>query len=165
VGVSTAPDLVTDVVDIEEALVRIAYLLTRVRRHELIRTSARVPLDRAAAVVLRHLAENDTVRPGEVATSLGVEAPHVTRQVQQLQRLGYVTCGPDDNDRRAQLIRLTPAGRDAADRIREVSRGALEAALAAWSPRDLHQLARLFPRMVDDYLAYAARRESEQGAG
>jgi hypothetical protein len=46
-----------------------------------------------------------------------------------------------------------------------VSRGALEAALAAWSPRDLHQLARLFPRMVDDYLAYAARRESEQGAG
>jgi DNA-binding MarR family transcriptional regulator len=150
----------SEVVVIEEALGRIAYLLTRARRHELIKTAAAVPIDRAAAVVLRHLAEVEAIRPSELATVLSVEPPHVTRQVKLLQELGYVACAADTIDRRAQLVRLTPAGRDALDRILQVSRRALQSALGDWTQKELTTMARLFPRMVDDYLAFAAEQEA-----
>jgi DNA-binding MarR family transcriptional regulator len=142
-------------VRIERGLGQIAYLLNRVKRHEWIRSSSGVPVDRAAAVILRRLVEAEPVRPGELAARLEVESPHVTRQVTRLEELGYVERFSDASDGRAQLIRLTPAGHDAAGRIRDASRGALAKALADWSPAELHHLADLFTRMVDDYLAYA----------
>jgi DNA-binding MarR family transcriptional regulator len=148
-----------DVIELERALTRIAYLITRTRRHDRIRMAAGVPLDRAAAVILRQLAESGPARPGELAARLEVEAPHVTRQVQRLRQAGYVDRVPDPNDRRAHLVRLTPAGTAAVDRIREVGRRAMQDALAIWTPQELHQLAMLFHRMVDDFLAYAARDE------
>jgi DNA-binding MarR family transcriptional regulator len=146
-------------VEIERALGAIAYMLTRARRHELIKSAAAVPIDRAAAVVLRHLADAEAIRPSELAVLLSVEAPHVTRQIQRLQKLGYVVSVADSADRRAHLIKLTPSGRAAAERILQVSRQSLQAALEDWTPADLRRLARLFPRMVDDYLAYVAGRE------
>jgi DNA-binding MarR family transcriptional regulator len=86
-----------------------------------------------------------------------VEAPHVTRQVQRLERTGFVTRVPDPHDRRAQRVRLTPAGRDAVDAIRAVSRGFMRAALSDWTSEDLRQLAALNHRMVDDFLSRAER--------
>ena len=144
-----------DVVELERALTRIAYLLTRIKRHDQIRIAAGVPVDRAAVVILRHLAESGGMRPGELAAQLEVEPPHITRQLQRLAKAGYVDRVPDPEDRRAQLIRLTPAGQQAADRIRAVGRQAMQAALTSWTPEDVHQLATLFHRMVDDFLAYA----------
>ena len=105
--------------EILRAITRISYLITRARRHDRVRTVAAVPLDRAAVMVLGQLAEAGPVRPGELAARLGVEAPHVTRQVQRLQQAGYADRAPDPDDRRAQLIKLTPAGKAASDRIRE----------------------------------------------
>jgi DNA-binding MarR family transcriptional regulator len=95
----------------------------------------------------------------ELAAQLEVEAPHITRQVQRLARAGYVERAADPDDRRAQLIRLTPAGRAAARRIRETGRKAMAAALAHWSPEEVHQLTTMFHRLVDDFLAYAAEYE------
>ena len=40
----------------------------------------------------------------------------------------------------------------------------MQAALAHWPPQELHQLATLLHRMVDDFLAYAAAEEREQPA-
>ncbi len=88
-----------------------------------------------------------------------MEASHVTRQVQQLERAGYVTRVPDPDDHRAQRVRLTPAGREVVDRIREASWRGMQMALAQWSPQELQQLATLFHRIVDDFLAYAAEDE------
>ena len=153
-----------DAAEILRAITRIAYLITRARRHDRVRTVAAVPLDRAAAMVLGQLAEAGPVRSGELAARLEVEAPHVTRQVQRLQQAGYVDRVPDPDDRRAQLIRLTPAGRAASDRIREVGISGMQAALAHWSPPELHQLATLLHRMVDDFLAYSAEEERRQPA-
>ena len=96
------------------------------------------------------------MRPGELATRLGVEASHVTRQVQRLQQAGYADGVPDPSDRRAQLIQLTPAGRAAVGRIREAGETGMQAALAHWPPQELHQLSTLLHRMVDDFLAYTA---------
>jgi hypothetical protein len=40
----------------------------------------------------------------------------------------------------------------------------MQAALAHWSPQDLHQLTILLHRMLDDFLAYGAAEESQQQA-
>src|SRR6266704_3226193 len=131
------PGVSADVAELDRALTRIAYLLTRNRRNGL--TAAGVPLDRAAVTVLLELADSGAMRPGELAARLEVEAPHVTRQVQRLEKAGYAARGADPEDRRAQLIQLTPSGAAAAGRIREVGRsgvraqhGAGHASVAFW---------------------------------
>ncbi|MFE3143636.1 MarR family winged helix-turn-helix transcriptional regulator [Streptomyces scopuliridis] len=144
-----------DVIEIERALSRVAYLSSRVRQHDRLMAQAGVSLDRAAVALLRQIADTEPLRPGELAIRLAVEASHVTRQVQQLEKSGYVTRVPDPEDGRAQRIQLTPVGRRVIDRIRDASRRGMQAALADWSPQDLQQLAALFHRMVDDFLGYA----------
>src|ERR1051325_7553750 len=108
-----------ELIEIERALTRITYLSPRARQHDRLMTLAGVPLDRAAVALLRQVADSEPLRPGELAARLGVEASHVTRTVQQLQRSGYVTRVPDPDDRRAKRIELTEAGQQAIDRIRE----------------------------------------------
>ncbi|MEE1802849.1 MarR family winged helix-turn-helix transcriptional regulator [Streptomyces sp. NPDC101062] len=149
----------TDIIEIERALTHISYLTNRVRQHERLMALAGVSLDRAAVALLRAMADSDALRPGELAVRLGVEASHITRQVQQLQKSGYVTRVPDPDDRRAQRVQLTPVGRDAIGRIRDASRRGMEMALEEWSPEELHQLAVLFNRMVDDFLSHAVDEE------
>jgi DNA-binding MarR family transcriptional regulator len=149
-----------EVTEIERALTRITYLSTRARQHERLMTLAGVPLDRAAVALLRQVADSDPLRPGELAARLGVEASHVTRTVQQLQKSGYVTRVPDPQDRRAQRIQLTETGRQAIARIRDAGARGMQLALADWSPEELRQLATLFHRMVDDFLSHAVDDES-----
>ncbi|SOD90802.1 MarR family winged helix-turn-helix transcriptional regulator [Streptomyces sp. Ag109_G2-15] len=156
------PPASPEVIDIERALTRITYLATRARQHERLMALAEVPLDRAAVALLRQIADSEPLRPGELAQRLGVEASHVTRTVQQLQRSGYVTRVPDPDDRRAQRIQLTDAGREAVARIREAGARGMQLALADWQPEELRQLATLFHRMVDDFLTYAVEDESGQ---
>ncbi|MFE0257819.1 MarR family winged helix-turn-helix transcriptional regulator [Streptomyces sp. NPDC059010] len=150
-----------EVVEIERALTRITYLSTRARQHERLMALAGVPLDRAAVALLRQVADSESLRPGELANRLGVEASHVTRTVQQLQKAGYVTRVPDPQDRRAQRIELTEAGRQAIARVRDAGARGMQLALADWTPEELGQLAALFHRMVDDFLAHAIDEDTE----
>ncbi|MER7186354.1 MarR family transcriptional regulator [Streptomyces hyaluromycini] len=156
------PAATPEVVEIERALTRITYLSTRARQHERLMALAGVPLDRAAVALLRQVADSEPLRPGELAQRLGVEASHVTRTVQQLQKSGYVTRVPDPDDRRAQRIELTDAGRAAVDRVRDAGARGMQLALGEWEPEELRQLATLFHRMVDDFLAYAVEDEPGQ---
>ncbi|MGW0212506.1 MarR family winged helix-turn-helix transcriptional regulator, partial [Streptomyces sp. NPDC003233] len=117
-SLSDLPVASPEVIEIERALTRITYLGTRARQHERLMVLAGVPLDRAAVALLRQIADSEALRPGELAQRLGVEASHVTRTVQQLQRAGYVTRVPDPVDRRAQRIQLTDAGRRDLRRLR-----------------------------------------------
>ncbi|WP_416981695.1 MarR family winged helix-turn-helix transcriptional regulator [Streptomyces sp. T028] len=151
-----------EVIEIERALTRITYLSTRARQHDRLMAMAGVPLDRAAVALLRQVADSEPLRPGELAQRLGVEASHVTRTVQQLQRSGYVTRVPDPDDGRAQRIELTDAGREAIDRVRDAGARGMQLALSGWSAEELGQLATLFHRMVDDFLSYAVDEETEQ---
>ncbi|MET9762795.1 MarR family transcriptional regulator [Streptomyces sp. NPDC006372] len=143
-----------DLVEIERALTRITYLAGRSRQHERLMAESGLSLDRAAVAILRHIGENDPMRPGVLAARLSVEASHVTRQLRQLERTGYVIRVPDPADRRAQRVRLTDAGLLAVARLRQVRQRGMEMALAAWSAGDLRQLAVLFRRLVDDFVAH-----------
>ncbi|WP_046508380.1 MarR family winged helix-turn-helix transcriptional regulator [Streptomyces odonnellii] len=154
-----------DTAGIERAFTRIAYLTGRVKQHDRLMAMAGVPLDRAAVALLRQIVESDPLRPGELAARLAVEASHITRQVQHLEKAGYVIRVPDPDDRRAQRIQLTPSGRATVERVREASCRAMQVALAAWSPEDLRQLATLFNRMVDDFITHADAEGHEPAPG
>ncbi|MET7686658.1 MarR family transcriptional regulator [Streptomyces sp. NPDC005483] len=149
------PALSVKVVEIERVLSRITYLAGRARQHERLMAMAGLDLDRAAVTVLRHIAGSDPVRPGVLAVRLSVEASHVTRQLRQLERDGYVVRVADPEDRRARRVQLTDAGLEAVERVREASCRGVELALADWAPDELDQLAVLLRRLVHDFMAYA----------
>jgi DNA-binding MarR family transcriptional regulator len=144
-----------EVAEIEVALTEIAYLAGRARQHERLMAVAGLSLDRSAAAMLRRLAADEPIRAGELANRLAVEASHVTRQIQQLERSGHVTRVPDPEDGRAQLIQLTPLGRAAVERIRLVGCLGMQQALEGWPIEEREKLAVLFRRMVDDFVAHA----------
>jgi DNA-binding MarR family transcriptional regulator len=153
------------VAELEQALSRLAYLLTRARRNELITAAAEVPLDRAAVVVLRQLAAAGPMRSGELADALDVEAPHISRQVQRLEQAGYVRRAADPGDHRARLVELTGSGQAASGRIAGQARQGIADALAHWRPADLHQLATLLHRMLDDFVAHSGGDPQQPSPG
>ncbi|MET9791128.1 MarR family winged helix-turn-helix transcriptional regulator [Streptomyces canus] len=150
----SAAGVSANVVEIEYVLSRMTYVAGRARQHERLMAAAGLDLDRAAVTILRNIAASDPVRPGVLAVRLSVEASHVTRQLRQLERIGYVIRVADPDDRRAQLVQLTDAGLAAVERIREVSRRGVELALADWTPDELERFAMLFRRLVHAFVAH-----------
>ena len=149
----TAPE---DMIELERALTRISHLLTRARQHDRTVLEAGVAIDRASAPLLRVLADApEPMRLGTLADRLAVEAPHVTRQVQRLERTSLVERVPDPDDGRAQRVRITAQGAEAVESVRAVGRRQMAEALADWSEEDRHRLAVLCHRMVDDFLRHA----------
>jgi DNA-binding MarR family transcriptional regulator len=149
----TAPE---DMVELERALTRISHLLTRAKQHDRTIVEAGVALDRASTPLLRVLADaTEPVRLGALAERLGVEAPHVTRQVQRLERTGHLERVPDPDDGRAQRVRISAKGAEVVECVRAVGRRQMAEALAGWSDEDRHNLAVLCHRMVDDFLRHA----------
>jgi DNA-binding MarR family transcriptional regulator len=117
---------------------------------------AGVAVDRASAPLLRVLADApEPVRLGALADRLAVEAPHVTWQVQRLERTGFVERVPDLDDGRAQRVRISARGAEVVECLRAVSRRRMAEALADWSDEDRHNLAVLCHRMADDFLRHA----------
>ncbi|MER7283697.1 MarR family transcriptional regulator [Dactylosporangium sp. NPDC000244] len=89
------------------------------------------------------LAKHGTMRLSELADHLRIAPRSTTEVVDGLQERGMVQRLPDPADRRATLVRLTPAGEDAAGRIK-AERGAQgERFFAALPQRDRAELARI----------------------
>lgn len=99
------------------------------------------------------------LRVGDVARRLRVDLSVASRQVAALADRGYVVRRADEDDRRAQVIAVTPEGRRA---LRESHRRmveALSAALHAWDDADIASLAAGLQRLRDDYT-----RDEEEGS-
>lgn len=54
--------------------------------------------------------EREGKRVGEIATRIGVSLPSASRLCRRLERRGLVASARDEKDRRATVIRLSPAG-------------------------------------------------------
>lgn len=91
---------------------------------------------------LRRRGDAHGTNPKALAASALITSGAMTARLDRLETAGLIERGPDPADRRAILIRLTPAGRERATR-------ALDAVLAA----DRHFLEPLSP---DDHRAVAA---------
>ena len=81
------------------------------------------------------------MRVGDLADAEGVEPPTMTRLLDALGRDALVMRAPDPADRRATLVRATPAGVRSLRRDRARRVGALARDLRTLDPRDLATLA------------------------
>jgi len=136
----------------------VARAMGQVRPHERLLQAAGVRLDRAGVALLHMLdVHGDSVRVTALADLLGVDPPTVTRKIQQLEREGLVSRHADADDRRATLIRLTPAGRETLERVRKARRVWFDKLLEGWDEGDLRVFASMLARF-----AAALERDIEQ---
>lgn len=148
-----APDV--DAIEVE--LGRLARQLERVR---LSAGPGAVVLERAAYALLRELDESGPERLTAAAARMGLDASTVSRQVGALEAAGLVVRDPDPTDRRAQLLRLSAAGRSALRETRAARRGAFLEVIGAWEREDRKRFAALLRRFNDEI---AGRTAAEAG--
>jgi DNA-binding MarR family transcriptional regulator len=137
-------------------LTRLGNAVGRGRLAERAIEAAGFNLDRPAISVLMTLytaAGDGPLRIGEIAERMQVVGPHVTRQVQELERRGLVHRIGDPNDRRASLIAPTEEGMGAAKRYSESMLSWFMHVVADWSEHDRAELGRLLQKLADDVVA------------
>ena len=83
----------------------------------------------------------------QLATLLAIDAPYVSVIVDDLESRGYVRREPHPTDRRAKLVRVTPAGKRVAKKAQEVLYLPPEALLALPS-EDLEALDRIVAKLA-----------------
>ncbi|MDE3085802.1 MAG: MarR family transcriptional regulator [Acidobacteriota bacterium] len=135
--------------EIASALVSVARAMTQVRVHETLCRQAGVDVDRlGAAVLFKLVSEGGEVRVTELAYRLAIDAPAVTRKVQQLERAGLVRRQGDPADARASLLDVTAAGRRTIERLQRAQAEWMGERLAGWSAADRAELARLLQQLA-----------------
>ncbi len=118
---------------------------------------AGVRLERSAFPVLRRIGEHDGVRLSALAAQMNVDVSTMSRQVATLERGRYVMRETDAADARASLLRLTPRGTRALERLGNARREILAEVLADWSPKERAQFAPLLERFAADVAGFARR--------
>ena len=135
---------------IEEALTRLIRRGSQPRAHERLAARAGVPLDRAGYGILCRVAEGGPIRLSDLAARTGIDVSTACRQVQHLQREGYVDRVVDPEDRRATLLRISDHGSQVLTAMRDARRDWVATVLAGWSPEDRAALSTLLSRLIDD---------------
>ena len=137
--------------EIEDAMHSVARVVGQVRVHERLLADARVAVDRAGAALLCKLHNEGTdLRPTDLADRLGIDAPAVSRKVQQLEQDGLLARTSDPQDGRAHRLRLTPTGKTTIERLLAARRRWLEGLLEDWTVEEKEAFARLLRRFACD---------------
>lgn len=137
--------------ELESALNSLVRLLKQARLHGFILDRAQADVDRAGMALLYVLyVQGASPRLTELAEHLHIDAPAVSRKVQQLERAGLVGRGRDQGDGRATRLWLTESGRGTIDRILAARRDWLAAVTADWPAGEQAEFARLLRRFAGD---------------
>ncbi|GHG56360.1 transcriptional regulator [Sinomonas cellulolyticus] len=106
-------------------------------------------LDPAAYGLLTILHRDGARRVTDLAASVGVGKPTVSRQIALLEELGLVAKEADPSDGRAQQVTLTGEGERQVAELKRRRHEFFAERLASWDPRELTELAEYLRRMND----------------
>jgi DNA-binding MarR family transcriptional regulator len=106
-------------------------------------------LDPSSVFVLHHVAEKAPLRLSELARCTRLDSSTISRQVKNLEDLGYLERSGDPQDRRASRLRLTDQGRAVLDEAMRARAALVDSATAAWSVQDRDQLTTLMTRLTE----------------
>jgi DNA-binding MarR family transcriptional regulator len=106
-------------------------------------------LSRGDIVTLGVVERGGSTRPGQIASMLGVDPSVVSRQLATLDRLGLIARGTDPLDRRAELISVTPQGRERLQEARDAMCSALATRLTGWDPETIAGAAVVVEDLAD----------------
>jgi DNA-binding MarR family transcriptional regulator len=97
-------------------------------------------------MLLEYLAQHDGSSQRDLATSLCVEAPTITRMVQRLEQGTLIERRPDPDDARVTRLYLTDAGRAVQQEIYAVWERVEAVTLADFSEEESASLRRLLKK-------------------
>ncbi|MFB9236132.1 MarR family winged helix-turn-helix transcriptional regulator [Plantactinospora siamensis] len=115
-------------------------------------------LDRAAYVILRHLADAGPRNVSALAARLNLDGSTVTRQVTAMERAGLITRAADPRDGRGTVVSPTDAGLDRVAAVRAARTRLYGDILAGWSAEDRTALAGMLERLNSALAAHVQRR-------
>lgn len=104
-------------------------------------------LSYALISLLFNIGRNQPISAGDLAAGEGVSPPSITRSLNRLIELGYVSRVPDPTDRRAALIRLTPSGMKEREQVLRSREVWLEEHLRRLTPDQLEALLAALPAL------------------
>lgn len=97
--------------------------------------------------ILKHIAAGITSGT-ELAHIFGVTAPAISETLESLVKKDLVTRSPNENDRRAILLGLTPAGTEINQRAQHAERRLAHELLDVLDPEEVEQLLGLAGKML-----------------
>jgi DNA-binding MarR family transcriptional regulator len=121
---------------VAELLARVMQACYRSSSPELVRLLGELALSFTQVKTLHLLREAGDVHVTDVADSLGMSLPAVSRSVDGLVQRGFVERKESEKDRRAKLVRLLPAGRATIDDIDRARLAAMEDVMAILSDEE-----------------------------
>jgi len=104
-------------------------------------------------VLLFHLIGGGPMRTKALAESVGVDPSTVSRQVDELVRLGHVERRADPDDGRAIVLAPTDTGRETHRRMREQRDRITARVVDGWDRTDTERLTELVGRLAADMQA------------
>ena len=108
-------------------------------------------MEPAAYGLLTVIRREGPIRLTELAMTIGVGKPSVSRQIAFLESLGLVSKEADPLDGRAQAIRLTPKGEEKMHQVQDARRQVFRERLGEWPVEDLEELARYIAKLNSTY--------------
>jgi DNA-binding MarR family transcriptional regulator len=119
----------------------------------------------AEATVLNVILANPGVRHGELAESLLIQPPNLTKMLKRLEAEGFIERLASAEDRRGVVLSLTPKARRLALRFRELASENENKALATFSPAERKTLIELVRRALASVEAAVGESDRSQEAG
>ncbi|WP_128548464.1 MarR family winged helix-turn-helix transcriptional regulator [Larkinella soli] len=97
----------------------VSHLIARYTNRELNRLGFALQMEQLPVLVLAYYSGEDSPSQQEIANQLQKDKAGIQRSIRTLERDGYLRIVPDLTDRRKNLIKLTPAGKMAVEKILE----------------------------------------------
>jgi DNA-binding MarR family transcriptional regulator len=113
---------------------------------KLIKEASPVPLTVSQFHILKVMALNGQHQLGELADFLGVSPPATTKNIDKLERLGFVLRNPSAGDRRVTLLSVSRAGRKVVDKYEKIKAARLAPVLEKFGAEELETFALLLER-------------------
>jgi DNA-binding MarR family transcriptional regulator len=113
---------------------------------KLIREASAIPLTASQFHILKVMALNGPHQLGELADFLGVSGPAITKNIDKLERLGFVVRNPSTGDRRVTLMSVSRAGRRVVDKYERLKTARLAPVLATFKAQELETFTSLLER-------------------
>jgi DNA-binding MarR family transcriptional regulator len=113
--------------------------------------------------LLQIIAATPGIRPSEIATAQDVHPSQVTRQVRELDSLGFVQVTADTADKRSCRVTLTSTGSDELQSLTEEGLDRFASFVADWEPDEVRMLTSLLQKLEESKAVAAARRRPPPG--
>lgn len=146
---SAAPPPAGPCDDSVEELATNLFTVARVLQSILHRNLANRGLRRGDTALLRALADRGPMRPGQLASHLGIGASAVSRQLATLAETALVSRYSDPDDRRAEIVEITDEGQARLAELKQMYVAVMREYFGDWAPEQMRDATEVLRALAD----------------